>query len=72
MDSLRLVRVLKLQHAALPRLTGPAQLAFVEAAQRCLQCRSKALCEEVLDEQAGQCLVHFCPNAGYIESLRPA
>jgi hypothetical protein len=41
MESLRLVRVLELERASLPRsLTGAAQVEFIEAAQRCLQCRS--------------------------------
>jgi hypothetical protein len=73
MDSLRLVRVLELERAVLPRrLTGAAQVDFIQAAQRCLQCRSKNLCDEVVRERAAVCLRHFCPNSRYIESLRAA
>jgi hypothetical protein len=73
MESLRLVRVLELERASLPRsLTGAAQVEFIEAAQRCLQCRSKNLCDEVLRERAAVCLQHFCPNSRYIEALRAA
>jgi hypothetical protein len=64
--------VLQLERLPLPSLTGAAQLAFVQAAQRCLQCRSNALCDEVLDERAAEPLRHFCPNSRYIDSMRSA
>jgi hypothetical protein len=73
MESLRLVHVLELEKAVLPRpLTGGAQMQFIQAAQRCLQCRSKSLCDEVVRERAAVCLRHFCPNTRYIEALRAA
>jgi hypothetical protein len=41
-----------------------------QAARRCAQCASKALCDQWLQEPATKAAVLFCPNAAYVDRLR--
>ena len=67
---MRLDKLMRLRGAAFPDpldVTEARDAAL--AAQRCLECRSSALCDDGL---AGHGLEHrlFCPNSHYIEYLR--
>ncbi len=67
---MRLDKLMRLRGAA---FAEPMELAEARdatlAAQRCLECRSTALCDEAF---SGGGLPHrlFCPNSHYIEQLR--
>jgi len=68
---LRLLEVMRLRGAHLPDSPTPAaQRDFAAAQQRCANCNSKELCDELLARGAKEGYGRFCPNAAYVEQLR--
>ena len=64
MKTLRLERLMRLRGVYVSKAIDAA------AAQRCLQCPSKPLCDESLAAGDVRSLALFCPNTHYLQQLR--
>ena len=68
---LRLTEVMALRRAWLPDPLPPEAARYAqEAAERCLACRRKRLCDEALAAGKPEPFSLFCPNTHYIEQVR--
>jgi hypothetical protein len=68
---LRLRDMMRLRGAHLPHpLSRTAARDAVAAAEHCLACQNKSLCDTQLAARTAEGYELFCPNSDYIERLR--